>query len=156
MSIFGKLDAANIPTNPFWVEAGEYEAEVTEAKYQVNKKEKDTRQLVIKYTIDEDESEFNGYQVAQFFNLVDPEMTVEDLELLPLEDRKAIRRNNAALKKTLCGNNQGQKGLGVDSNDLNDSDWDPGVLVGLKVNIGVRNYGSTNEGVSVQWVSLRD
>lgn len=155
MSIFGKLDAANIPTNPFWVEAGEYSAEITDGKYQFSKK-KEVRQLVIEYTIDDDSSEFLDSKVAQFFDLVDPEMTPEDFELLPSEDKKSIRRSNAALKRTLCGNNQGRGGLGVDANDLNDPEWDPKSIVGLKVNIGVNNFGPTNEGVAVRWVSLRE
>jgi hypothetical protein len=153
MSIFGQLDAANIPTNPFWVDAGEYTAEVTDAKYKINKD--GARQLIIEYTIDDDASEFVESRVAQFFTLVDPELTQEDLELLPAEEKRNIRRSNAALKRNLCGAN-GRKGLGVNQDDLNDPEWDPKSLIGSKVNVGVTNYGSNDEGVSVRWVNLRD
>jgi hypothetical protein len=152
MSIFGKLDAANIPTNPFWVGAGEYTAEVTDAKYKVNRD--DEKQLVIEYTIDDETSEFVDSRVAQFFTLINPDMTKEDLELLPPEEKKNIRRSIAALKRTLCGTDKNQ-GLGIEPDDLNDPEWDPAVLKGSKVNIGVVNYGSSNEGVSVRWVNLR-
>jgi hypothetical protein len=156
MSVFGKLDAATIPTNPFWIEKGEYEAEVTKAEY---KKDRDgNNQLFFEYTIDQEESQFNKKKASQFFTLVDPEMTAEDFELLPATEKAKISRTNSALKRTLCGNdaNDSQQGLGVDADDLNDEDWDPSVLVGRKINMGIANYGAKDEGVNVRWVNLRD
>lgn len=155
MSIFGKMDAENIPTNPFWIEAGEYEAEVTKGLY----KEKDgRRQLVIEYVITEDDSQFVDQKASQYFNLPDADMTQEKFELLPSEEKKKIHRTLSAIKRTLCGNeaNSSQKGLGVDAADLNDDAWDPASLVGTKVVIGISNYGATNEGVNVKWVNLRE
>jgi len=156
MSIFGQLDAANIPTNPYFVEQGEYEAEVTNAQFKTTKN--GDRQLQIRYTITDESSAFLDSVVTQFFTLVDPSMTQEDFELLPADEKAKIRKNNSALKRTLCGNenNPSQKGLGVNMDDLNDSDWNPDALVGTKVNLAVNNYGSNNEGVSVRWVNLRD
>lgn len=49
MNIFAKLDAETIPSNPFHVKEGEYSAEVTQGKFQVNKDGK--KQLVIEYTV---------------------------------------------------------------------------------------------------------
>jgi hypothetical protein len=69
MSIFGKMDAATIPTNPFWIEAGEYKAQVTDAKYQTNRN--DEKQLVIEYTIVDADSEFVDKNAKQYFVLVD-------------------------------------------------------------------------------------
>lgn len=154
MSLFGKLDAANIPTNPFWVEKGEYSAEVTGAKYKTT--QKGDRQLHIEYTITDEASAFVDYKVVQFFTLVDAEMTAEQFALLPTDEQQKIRRTMSALKRTLCGNegNPSQRGLGVNSDELNDAEWDPASLVGTKVNIGVNNYGTSNEGVAVRWVNL--
>jgi hypothetical protein len=156
MSIFGKLDAAKIPTNPFFVEAGEYEAEVTGAKYK--DKSDGGRQLIIEYTITDDSSEYIDSKVAQFFNLPDSELTAEAFELLPADEKKSIRRTMSAIKRTLCGNegNDRQKGLGVSADDLNDETWNPEVLIGTKVHLAVNNYGQTNEGVNVKWVNLRN
>jgi hypothetical protein len=155
MSIFGKLDAANIPTNPFWVEKGEYSAEVTKAEYKFNRDQQ--KQLFIEYTITSPESQFLDSKVPQFFTLVDPEMTQEAFAMLPAEEQKAIRRTNSALKRTLCGNdnNPKQRGLGVNPDDLNDENWDPGTLVGTKVDLAINNYGATSEGVAVRWVNLQ-
>lgn len=156
MSIFGQLDAANIPTNPYFVEQGEYEAEVTAAQFKTTKN--GDRQLQIRYVITDESSAFLDSVVTQFFTLVDPEMTQADFELLPANEKATIRKNNSALKRTLCGNenNPSQKGLGVNVDDLNDENWNPESLVGTKVDLAVNNYGATNEGVSVRWVNLRD
>lgn len=156
MSIFGKLDAANIPSNPFHVEKGEYEAEVTEAKYQTNRD--DQRQLKIEYTITDENSQYVDQKVSHYFNLVDPGMTSEMLELLPVDEKKKVRMTLANLKKTLCGNdgNSNHKGLGVDPDDLNGDNWDPEALKGTKVIVAVVNKGSNNEYVNIQWVNLRE
>lgn len=157
MSIFGQLDAANIPTNPYFVEKGEYEAEVTHAEYKTTKN--GDRQLQIRYIITDANSAFFESIVTQFFTLVDSNMTQEDFELLPADEKAKIRKNNSALKRTLCGNenNPSQKGLGIKVDDLNDPEWDPEkALVGIQVDLAVNNYGASNEGVSVRWVNLRD
>lgn len=156
MSLFGKLDSQNIPTNPFFVEKGEYEAEVTRAEFKTNRDQ--DRQLHIEYTITSAESQFLDSKVVQFFTLVDPNLTQESFSLLPAEEQKKIRRNLSTLKRTLCGNdgNSSQKGLGVDAEDLNAENWNPEVLVGTKVILAVQNYGPTNEGVAVRWVNLRE
>ena len=154
MSIFGELDAANIPSNPFFVEKGDYSAEVVDAQFRDNRDGQ--RQLVIEYMINDEASQFYESKVKQYFTLVDASMNQEKLELLPADEQKAIRRSNSALKRTLCGNptNSSQKGLGVAVNDLNSKDWDPAILKGTKVNIGVSNYGT--DGVNVRWVNLAD
>ena len=152
MSIFGEMDAENIKSNPYFVEAGDYSAEVSDAKFQTTKDGQ--RQIVIEYMISETNSQYYESRVKQFFNLVPADMTNEKIALLPSDEQKAIRRSNSALKRTLCGNpaNSSQKGLGVPASDLNDKNWDPAVLKGTKVNIGVNNYGS--DGVNVRWVNL--
>ncbi len=154
MSLFGKLDAEKIATNPFFVEKGEYEAEVTKAFYK--DRNNDTRQLVIEYTITNEDSQFYDSKVSSYFNLVDPDMTEEAFSLLPADEQKKIRQTNAAIKRTLCGNdaNSSQKGLGVHPDDLNDPEWTPESVVGTKVTIGIANYGANNEGVNVRWVNI--
>ena len=156
MNIFGKLDAANIPTSPFFIEAGEYSAEVTKATYKENREGQ--KQLLIEYTITNEESQFLDSKATQFFTLVDPEMTSEKLELLPAEEKKRIRQSLASLKRTLCGNdnNSSQQGLGVDINDLNDDNWDPATLIGTKVDLAISNYGTNNQGVNIRWANIKD
>lgn len=160
MSIFGKLDAAAVKSNPLFVEAGTYHAEVTNAYFkEFNKKDGSTqRQLHITYTINEPESQYDNKIAKKFYNLVDPELTPEAFALLPADDRAQIEKDMTTLKKDLCGNttNSFQKGLGVPADDLNDDNWDPKSLVGTKVVIGVRNGGADNESVYVQWVNLDD
>ena len=152
MSIFGKLDAQTIPSNPFWIEKGEYSAEVTDAKY---KERDDKRQLVIEFTINDEASDFLGKKASKYFDLVDPEMTDEMFSLLPAEEKQTIRRNLSALKNALCGSGK-NKGLGIDADDLNDETWDPVVLKGTKVDLTINNYGTNNDGVNVRWANLQE
>lgn len=156
MGLFGKLDAANIPSNPFFIEKGDYSATVTKALFKANRE--GARQLVIEYTIDDEDSEYLDKKASQYFTLPDADMTPEAFELLPSEEKKRIRATLSSMKRTLCGNDASstQNGLGVDPDDLNDENWNPEVLLGTKVNIGIGNYGANNEGVNVRWVNLRD
>lgn len=156
MSIFGKLDAQTIQTNSYWVEKGEYSAEVTKAEFKTNRD--GDRQLFIQYTINNEDSQFLDSKVSQYFTLPDPEMTHESLLLMPPEEQKKIRLSMAKLKRTLCGNenNENQKGLGVAIDDLNDPDWNPVTLLGTKVDLAVSNYGANNQGVNINWVNLTD
>jgi hypothetical protein len=156
MSIFGQLDAANIPANPYWIEEGEYPAQVTKAYYKT--KPDGDRQLIIVYTINDENSQFNGKPATQFFNLVAEDMTAEKFELLPADEKQRIHNTNAAIKRTLCGNpaNTSQRGLGVDQEELNDDSWQPESLVNKNVIIGISNFGKENQGVNVRWVNLNE
>jgi hypothetical protein len=156
MSIFGKMDAETIPTNPYFVAAGDYSATVTKAEFRNNRDQE--KQLFIEYTIDDEESPFLDSKVGQYFTLVDSEMTPEIFATLPAGDQKKIRQRLASLKRTLCGNdgNDSQPGLGVNPEDLNSDSWDPAVLLGTKVDLSISNYGSGNppQGVNVRWANI--
>jgi hypothetical protein len=154
MSLFGKLDAEVIKTNPFHIPAGDYSAEVTKAEYrQGNEGQK---QIYFQFTITEEGSPSKGQKPNMKFNLPDPEMTQEMLELLPVAEQQKINRSLGKLKKILCGTdgNDSQRGLGVKPDDLNDADWDPNTLVGTKINMGIGNFGS--DGVEIRWVNKID
>lgn len=151
MGIFGQLDAENIPANPFFIEAGDYAAEVTDGKYSKDKNGK--KQLVIEYTIDDENSTFNNKKATRYYPLTDDDMTAEMFKLLPVAEQATIQRNMSTLKRDLCGRNERQPGLGIPAEDLNDPNWDPAVLRGLKVNISISNFGE--DGVNVRYVNLR-
>ncbi len=156
MSLFGKLDAANIPTNPFKVDAGTYSAVVTVGEYR-QKKDNGGRQLHIEYQINDPDSEFNNRKVGQYFDLVDESMTEEQMDLLPPDEKSKIKKTNSAIKRTLCGNasRDDQPGLGLTEDDLNDPDWTPEQLVGLNVDVTVYNYGTNNDNTGVRFVNLQ-
>lgn len=155
MSVFGKLDAANIKTNPFFIEKGVYHAEVTNGQIKTNRDNQ--RQLVIEYTINEADSAYNDKKISHYFTLPAEDMTQEDYELLSPEERQKLDNILSAMKRTLCGNdaNASQKGLGVSEDDLNDESWNPATLIGTKVMLAIRNYGEKNEGVGIHWVNLQ-
>ncbi len=154
MSIFGQLDAAKIPTNPFYIPAGTYNGEVTEAEYR--EKKDGSRYIFIEYTITDEDKGVKGKKVQSRFDVVDPSMTQEQFDMMPPDDKEKFRQKMINLKKTLCGQEgfERQKGLGQTPDDLNDPDWNPNVLKGLIVVFGIRNFGT--DGVKVQWVNLAD
>lgn len=153
MSLFGQLDAENIPSNPFFIEKGEYSTEVTKAEYTTNKDGE--RVLHIVYTIEDEYSDYDKKQAHQRFTLVPAEMTAEMFELLPADEKKTIRARNSAIKRTLCGaeGNKNMRGLEIEANDLNDPAWDPKVLVGKKATVAIDNWGENKTGVKIQWVN---
>ncbi len=152
MSIFGKLDAANIKTNPLFIEQGEYPAEVTKAEFRTRESD-GTRQLYFQYTITDENSKFNNKKASQFFNLVDPDMTAEMLAELPTEEQEKIEKTNSALKRTLFGTNgfANQHGLGVTEEELNDPEWTPEPLIGTRIILTIGNFGT--EGVNIRNVN---
>lgn len=151
MSIFGKLDAANVKANPNHIDTGDYEGEVTWAGIRTN--ESGDRRLVIEYTIENEESAFNGSKHRETFFLPAEDMTEEQMLLLPVEDQKKIRKNNANVKKRLCGYSAKNIGLGVSEDDLNDPNWTPEVLKGLKVRFGIQVNGDY---INTKYVVLQD
>jgi|SRR3990170_1071550 len=155
MSIFGELDAEKIPTNPFWVEEGEYRAQITKAEISQNKDGTKTN-LIIAFTILNADSEFEGKEVRQYLQIY-PELTKESYKLLPVEERKIINRNMTNLKKLLCGQPEMErKGLGVDPAELDSDEWDPKTLVNLEVNIAVQNSGEEGQYTNLKWANLAD
>jgi hypothetical protein len=154
MSIFGKIDAEQVTTNPFFIEKGEYQAEVTKSYIKTNRD--DVRQLLITFTIANVDSEFYEKTATRFFDLPDKDMTEEALALLPADEKKKIKNNMSAIKQMLCGRDgyANQPGLGVDPNDLNDESWNPEVLMGTKVDLAISNYGPNNQGVQIRWANV--
>lgn len=151
MSIFGKLDAATIPTNPNFVEEGEYSAEITNGEFKTNRD--GGRQLILEYTISDEASAFDGNKVREYFNIVSEDLTQEMLAMLPADEQKQIRRDIAKLKSRLCGYSAERKGLGVSEDDLNDPAWTPESLKGTRIVLGITN-GSTGQYTNIKFVAL--
>ncbi len=156
MSIFGQLDAASISSNPFLIEQGTYNAVISKAEFRT--REDKPRQFILEYTIDDENSSFNAFKIQKYYNLVDEKMTAEDFAMLPPSEQQTLKRNLANLKKDLCGNeaNAQQIGLAINPNDLNDPEWDPSVLMGTSVTIGIVNFGENKERMDVRWVNKND
>lgn len=66
MSVFGDLDMANVPDDPFFIPEDNYWAVCTEA----STKEKDgITSLVIKWTIDEPESQYHNMSLSEWYGI---------------------------------------------------------------------------------------
>lgn len=153
MSIFGKLDAALVKTDPFFIAAGDYYASITASEVKIYEEKP---QFVITYKINDASSPYNNFSARKIYNLPDPDMTQEDYELLSGKERQRLDTAMASLKRDLCGRDEDPEdnGLGVDPNDLNNPEWNPASLVGLEVIISINNYGANNSGVGVKRVVL--
>lgn len=86
-SIFGDFDITEINDDPFWIETGTYQSVCTTAKYQVAQDDPSKRALILIWTIDEPESQFNGKTVREYFQL--PPKLGPDGEKLKLKDLDA-------------------------------------------------------------------
>ncbi len=154
MSIFGKLDAAVISTNPYKIDEGDYDGEIVDAEFGIAR-DGETRQLMIEYTITTEDSSFKGQNVKEFFSLVPEDFTHETMAMLPPDEQKKIRQNLANLKGRLCGRSERNKGLGIDEDDLNSEGWSPVVLKGLAVRLGINN-GRDGQYTNVKYAVLAD
>jgi hypothetical protein len=153
LSIFGKLDAESISSNPFKVDDGIYEGEVT--KFEFRETRTGQRQIFLRVVIKEEESMFDGQGVDKTYWLPDADMDQEMLNSLPDDEKKRTLQNMATVKKDLCGEegNTRRQGLAIDPNDLNDPDWDPKFMVGTPVMIGVKVYKDKSQ---IQWINKRE
>lgn len=153
MGIFGSLDANSIPDNPFWVEQGEYRAQVTNAFFQDSKKE-GQKQLVICYTIVDKQSKYFNREVRDWFDFY-PDIDEETYKSMNGAEQAQVDRTLGAIKRRLCGiaRKEDSRGLGVTPEELNE-DWEPKVLVDTEVNIGVVNSGDDNEFTNVKWAEM--
>lgn len=158
MGIFGKLDAKNVPDNPFFVDEGEYTAVIEKAFIHENKKQ-EKHQLVIQYKIteadDDGNEKYKGKQIRDWFDIF-PEMTEEDYNDLTPEEQGDVDAANSAVKRRLCGFTSGKRefpGLGVDIDDLDES-WDPKSLVDTEVELAIVLGGDNKEFSNIKWVNI--
>lgn len=151
MSLFGKLDAANVKTNPLYIEAGEYPAEVTKAEFRTNRNNQ--RQLFLQYTITDEDSKFNKKRASQFYTLPPEDLTAEMLAEMPEDEAKKIEDSLSSMKRTLSGTSgfAAHRGLGVDEEELNNPEWTPEGLVGTKIILTISNFGL--DGVNIRMVN---
>lgn len=102
--LFGDIDAAEVPDNPFYVAPDTYRCVLAELN-RVSKKDGSGEGLAFKWVIEDEDSEFNGNQIQDWKNIY-PDVTSE--ELTP-----EIRKDNARLKQRLIE-------LGLSEDEMND------------------------------------
>jgi hypothetical protein len=152
VGIFGSLDIDTIPDNPYWVEAGEYQAIISNAFFEHNEK-RNQDQLVIAYTIMDQDSKYFNFEVRDWFDYY-PDIDEDGLSAMNPAERKDVVSALSAIKRRLCGQpDQGRVGLGVDPTEL-DENWNPEILIDKQVNLAVVNGGKKNEYTNVKWANL--
>lgn len=121
MGLFGDIDAADVPENPFYVAPDTYPCVLSEANV-VDKKDGSGKGLAFKWVIENDDSEYNGQNVQDWFNIY-PDITEDDVT-------PNIRKDMARLRQRLT-----QMGLSTEEqNDLLDNLDD---LIGMHADVVV-------------------
>lgn len=77
MGLFGDMDAADIPENPYYVAPGTYYCVLSKAE-RVEKKDKSGEGLSFTWVIEYEDSEYNGNQVQDWKNIY-PDLTSEEI-----------------------------------------------------------------------------
>lgn len=104
MGLFGDLDASDVPENPFYVAPGSYNCVLSEASI-VPKKDGSGVGLALKWVIEDEDSEYNGNNLSDWFNIY-PDIT-ED-EVTP-----NIRKDMGRLRQRLTQ-------MGLTTEEMND------------------------------------
>lgn len=92
MGLFGDVDAADIPDNPYYVAPGTYNCVLSEAK-KVDKKDGSGSGLAFKWVIQDEDSEYNGSQIQDWKDIF-PDLTADEIT-------QNVRRKISFLKQRL-------------------------------------------------------
>lgn len=122
-SLFGDVDASEVPDDPFYVAPDTYDCILTEANL-VEKKDQSGHGLAFKWVIEDDDSEYHGNQIQDWKNVY-PDITSD--EITP-----NIRKDMSRLKARLTE-------MGVAEEDMG------GLLDNLDDLVGIRAFVTVTE-----------
>lgn len=123
MGLFGEVDAAEVPDNPFYVAPDTYRAILTELN-RVSKKDGSGEGLAFKWVIEDEGTDYNGNQIQEW-KAIYPDLSSD--EVTP-----EVRKDNARLKGRLLE-------LGLSEDDMN------GLLDNLEEYVGTVAYVTVTE-----------
>jgi hypothetical protein len=129
MALFGDIDAAEIPEDPFHVDDGTYLSVLTEVKAVVRNSD-GQHGLAFKWTIIEEDSEFEGNTLNDWKNYY-PDLTEEDLT-------PEIKKDLSRLKQRLTQ-------LGVPEEEMNNFIENFEDYTGTEAYVTVKNTTDTKD-----------
>lgn len=129
MGLFGDIDASEIPEDPFHVDDGTYLSVLTEVKA-VERKSDGQHGLAFKWTITEEDSEFEGNTLNDWKNYY-PDLTEEDLT-------SDIKKDLSRLKQRLTQ-------IGVPEEDMDKFNETFSDYVGTEAYVTVKNTTDTRD-----------
>lgn len=133
MGLFGEVDAAEVPDNPFYVAPDTYFCVLTEANV-VDKKDGSGQGLAFKWAIQDEDSEYHGNNIQDWKN-IHPDVTAD--EITP-----DIKKDNSRLKQRLLE-------MGVSESEMNSLLDDLESLVGLEAYVTVTESTDKNDPTKV-------
>ena len=110
--IFGSLDIDEIPENPFGLPEATYNGFV--AKIDTRLTKNDVNKVIFTYEVDDEDDDQDGNNHQEWLTYY-PEMTEEDLNTLPKEEKKRVNRDNSYLKKRFLSLNIDPKDVDLDN-----------------------------------------
>lgn len=139
MSLFGDVDATEVPDDPFYVAPDTYECVLTEVN-RVSKKDGTGEGLAFKWVIEEDGSEYNGNQIQDWKNIY-PDVSAD--EVTP-----NMRKDMSRLKQRLTE-------LGVPENEMNNLLDNLDTLVGIRAFVTVTESRSVKDGEEKVYTNIK-
>jgi hypothetical protein len=128
MGLFGDIDVSEVPDNPFYVAPGTYDCVLTEAS-RITKKDQSGEGLSIKWVIEDEDSDYNGQNVQDWFNIY-PDITSD--EVTP-----NIKKDMSRLKQRLSQ-------MGLAESDMNTFLDDLDEYVGMHAQVTVKETPDKN------------
>lgn len=129
-SLFGDVDASEVPDDPFYVAPDTYDCILTEAN-KVEKKDQSGYGLAFKWVIEDEDSEYHGNQIQDWKNIY-PDITSD--EITP-----NIRKDMSRLKARLTEMGVPESEMGSLLDNLDD-------LVGLRAFVTVTESRVVKDG----------
>lgn len=131
MSLFGDIDAADIPENPFYVAPGTYECVLTEAIVK-DKTDGSGQGLALKWVIEDDESDYKGQNISDWFNVY-PDLTADELTQKQKQDLSRLRQRLT------------QMGLTTEEQNALGEEESRDELIGMKAFVTVKETPDKND-----------
>jgi beta-glucosidase/6-phospho-beta-glucosidase/beta-galactosidase len=128
MGLFGNVDIADIPDDPFFVPQDTYLCVLSEAS--IITTNSGGQGFSIRWTIDEEDSDYNAMNIGDWFNIY-PDVDAEDLT-------QQQKRTLSNLKKRLID-------LGITPEDMDSIDENLSDLVGITAYVTVKNSVDKND-----------
>jgi hypothetical protein len=129
VSLFGDIDASEVPDDPFHIDDGTYLCTLTEINEKHNE-EKGTHGLSFNWTVTDEESEFNDSRVQDWKNIY-PNLTADDLT-------PEIKQDLSRLKQRLAQ-------IGVPEEEMGSFLENKDDYVGTEAYLTIRNWQSQDD-----------
>lgn len=141
MSLFGDVDAADVPDDPFYVAPDTYLCVLSEASIVQPNDDTKAPGLALKWVIEDEDSDYVGQNISDWHNIYSAEF-ISDHDVSEAQ----VRRSRSNMKKRLLD-------IGVAEEDLNTIHENLDELVGITAYVTTKETKDKNDPDKV-WVNI--